>query len=399
MNFLFLPHKFPKGEKNTCLEKDFIKKLVEKGHNVYVATPTERRIGEETHLYEENGVKILYVKTGNRTKEYKLIEKIFTILSTPFLLKKGIRKYFSDIKIDYIVSYTPFMSNLGLIKSLTKFYLCKNVLFLWDIMPQTAKDMGIIKNELIFNYMKKNEKKLYQYVDKIICNCDEAKRYILKNNYKKEKDIIFIRNPEYIQLKEERNLNIREKYGYKKEEKVFIFGGNMGMLQKLDNLLDLAKNMINNKKIKFLLIGDGKDKSLLEKRIEKEKITNVKILNVVPREDYESLVSEMDGGLICLNEKNTIPNFPTKVTAYLKLGIPMFAILDASAAKGVGKYIQDNQVGVWSKAGDLKDTILKFEEFLENIEIKKYSKNYLKSIYKKDFDIEKAYEVFIKEIN
>ena len=77
----------------------------------------------------------------------------------------------------------------------------------------------------------------------------------------------------------------------------------------------------------------------------------------------------------------------------------MFAILDASAAKGVGKYIQDNQVGVWSKAGDLKDTILKFEEFLENIEIKKYSKNYLKSIYKKDFDIEKAYEVFIKEIN
>ena len=24
MNFLFLTHKFPKGKKNTCLEKDFI---------------------------------------------------------------------------------------------------------------------------------------------------------------------------------------------------------------------------------------------------------------------------------------------------------------------------------------------------------------------------------------
>ena len=53
MNFLFLSHRFPKGDRNTCLEKDFIKKLIEKGHNVYVATPTERRMKEETHLYQE----------------------------------------------------------------------------------------------------------------------------------------------------------------------------------------------------------------------------------------------------------------------------------------------------------------------------------------------------------
>lgn len=398
MNFLFLTHKFPKGKKNTCLEKDFIKKLIEKGHNVYVATPTERRMKEETNLYQEEGAKILYVKTGNRTKEYNLIEKICTILSTPFLMNKEIKRYFKDIHVDYIVSYTPFMSNLNLIKSLTNYYSCKNVLFLWDIMPQTAKDMGIIKNNLIFNHMKNKEKKLYQYVDKIICNCDEAKNYILKNNYKKEQDILFIRNPEYIQSEDLKNLNLREKYGYSQNEKVFIFGGNMGMLQKLDNLLDLAKNMINDKEIKFLLIGDGKDKLSLEKRVEKEKITNVKILNVVPREEYENLVSEMNAGLICLSEKNTVPNFPTKVTAYLKLGLPMFAMLDKSAAKGVGKYIDDNQIGIWSKAGELEETTLKFKEFLKNIESTKYSKEYLKSIYKKDFDIEKAYEIFIKEI-
>lgn len=398
MNFLFLTHKFPKGKKNTCLEKDFIKKLIEKGHNVYVVTPTERRMKEETHLYQEEGAKILYVKTGNRTKEYNLIEKIFTILSTPFLMKKEIKRYFKDIQVDYIVSYTPFMSNLNLIKSLTNYYSCKNILFLWDIMPQTAKDMGIIKNNLIFNYMKNKEKKLYQYVDKIICNCDEAKNYILKNNYKREQDIIFIRNPEYIQIEDLKNLNLREKYGYTQKEKVFIFGGNMGMLQKLDNLLDLAKNMINDKEIKFLLVGDGKDKFSLEKRVEKEKITNVKILNVVPREEYENLVSEMNAGLICLSEKNTVPNFPTKVTAYLKLGLPMFAILDKSAAKGIGKYIDDNQIGIWSEAGKLGETTLKFKEFLKNIESNKYSKEYLKSIYEKDFDIEKAYEIFIKEI-
>ena len=86
------------------------------------------------------------------------------------------------------------------------------------------------------------------------------------------------------------------------------------------------------------------------------------------------------------------------IPAYLKLGLPMFAMLDKSAAKGVGKYIDDNQIGIWSKAGELEETTLKFKEFLKNIESTKYSKEYLKSIYKKDFDIEKAYEIFIKEI-
>lgn len=398
-NFLFLSHRYPKGSKNTCLEKDFIKKLIEKGHKVYVVTTIERRLKEETHLYEEDGVTVLYVKTGNRTKEYNLIEKIVTIILTPFLLKKEIKKHFNNIKIDFIVSYTPFMSNLNLIKFLTKFYNSKNILFLWDIMPQTAKDMGIIKNNLIFKYMKNKEKNLYSFVNKIICNCDEAKNYILRNNYKKEKDIIFIRNPEYINLtKDIQNFDIRKKYGYKENELVFIFGGNMGMLQKLDNLLNLAKEIINKTDIKFLLIGDGKEKNKLEERIKNENISNVKILNVIPREDYENLIMEMDAGLICLNEKNTVPNFPTKVTAYLKLGLPMFAILDNSAARGVGKYIENNNVGIWSNAGDLKDTICKFECILKKIKNGDYSKERLNYIYKRDFDIEKAYEKFIKEI-
>lgn len=397
MNFLILSHRFPK-KNNTCLEKDFARKLREKGHNVFVVTTVERRLKKETHIYEENGIKVLYVKTGNRTKDYNLIEKIITILSTPFLIKKELKKNFLDLDIDYLITYTPFMSNLSLVKFLTKKYMCKNILFLWDIMPQTAKDMNIIKSNFIFKFLKKREKELYSYVDKIICNCTESVRYIISNKYKNERDIIFFRNPEYLEEKvSDFDLNIISKYNYKEKDVICIFGGNMGMLQKLDNLLELAKKItISN--VKFLLVGDGKDKLRLEKRIKEENINNVKILDVLPREEYEQLMKSASIGLICLNEKNTVPNFPTKVTGYLKLGIPIFGILDSSAGRGVGSYLIQNNIGIWSKAGDLKDTLEKFYDFLNKVNSDYYNKNYLKSIYRRDFDIEKAYNTFIKEI-
>lgn len=391
MNFLFLVHRYPKEEDNSCLEKDLIKALEQEGNKVFVITTTERRLKEKTHIYKDNNIEVLYVKTGNRTKQYNLIEKIITILSTPYLIRKAQKKYWSNITIDYVVGYTPFMANLNLINYLKKFYKSKTILFLWDIMPQTAKDMGIIKNDLIFRYMKKKELKLYDTVDKIIYNCDESKRYLIKNGVTDKEKLILIRNPEFIKEKQniEKKKYLRKKYGYSDKDIVFIFGGNMGMLQNLNNLLDLAKNVLSEKRIKFILIGDGKEHENLKKRIKDEKLENVNIFSVVPKEEYDNLIMAFDSGLIVLSEKNTVPNFPTKVTAYLKVGLPMFGILDRTSGKGLGEYIKKNHIGLWSEAGNLMVTTDEFMKFITNLEKNKYNSSELFNIYKRDFNVVK----------
>lgn len=401
MNFLFLVHKYPTHENESCLEKDFIKALSKNGNKIYVITPLERRFKKETYLFKDKYAEVLFVKTGNRTKEYNLIEKVLTILTTPKLIKKAYKKYWGNINIDNIVAYTPFMSNYNLINYLKKDLNSKAILFLWDIMPQTAKDMGIIRNNLIFSFMKQKEKKIYQIMDKIVVNCNEAEKYITKNSYKLEKDLIFIRNPEFIieseKIESERD-KIRKRYGYYEEDLVFIFGGNMGMLQNLNNLLNLAKEVKDQKEIKFLLIGDGKDKFKLKKRINLEKIENVQVLDVIPKLEYDKTIGAFDAGLIVLSEKNTVPNFPTKVTAYLKLGMPMFGILDKSAGNGVGDFIEKNDIGIWSNAGNLEDTKKKFLKFIENLKNDNYQEEKLKQLYKQEFDVQKAVIKFEREI-
>ncbi|MCI6033949.1 hypothetical protein, partial [Fusobacterium varium] len=82
--------------------------------------------------------------------------------------------------------------------------------------------------------------------------------------------------------------------------------------------------------------------------------------------------------------------------AYLKLGLPIFASLDSSAGKGVGEYIEKNKIGIWGKAGDINDLKIKFDLFLLKIKNKEYSREKLKELYKEDFDIEKAYKIFMK---
>lgn len=401
MNFLFLVHKYPIGEKESCLEKDFIKALSKRGNKIYVISPLEKRYNKKTYLYKDEYAEVLFVRTGNRTKEYTLVGKVLTILTTPILIKNAYKKYFRDISVENIITYTPFMSNYSLMSYLKKKLKSKVTLFLWDIMPQTARDMGIIKNNIIFSYMKKKEQKIYNLVDKIIINCDEAKRYIINNGYKNQKDLIFIRNPEFIvntlKIQKEQE-KVRKKYNYSKDDIVCVFGGNMGMLQNLNNLLNLAKEIKDYENIKFLLIGDGKEKIKLEKRVKLEHINNLKILDVIPKDEYDKTIAAFDAGLIVLSEKNTVPNFPTKVTAYLKLGIPMFGILDEAAGNGVGNFIFENNIGIWSKAGDLKDTKKKFLKFIENLKNNEYDEKKLKQLYKREFDIEKAITKFEKEI-
>lgn len=397
--YLFLSHRYPKNKGDSCLEKDFVKALDQAGKKIFIITPLERRFKQKTHIYKDGNIEILYVKTGNRTKQYNIFEKIFTILSTPYLLKKAQKKYWSNLKIDNVVGYTPFMSNYGFMNYLKKFYNSKTILFLWDIMPQTAKDMGMIKSNLIFKYMKKNELKLYQMMDKIIYNCNEAKNYLLENGCRDNEKLVLIRNSEFIKedkISEKSREKIRTKYGYTSENMVFIFGGNMGMLQNLDNLLNLAKEVLKINKIKFIFIGDGKDYRKIEERIKEENIKNVQLISVIPKEEYDETISAFDGGLIVLSEKNTVPNFPTKVTAYLKMGMPMFGILDKSAGRGLGKYILDKEIGLWSNAGDLNATKEEFIKFVENIDRNKYMKETLIKVYKKDYDVKKAVIKFME---
>lgn len=390
MKFLFLVHRYPKNIEG-ILEKDMIKVFSKNGHEISVVVPNDRKNNEDTYIYDDEKIKVLYVKTGNYQNNVSRLEKIISILTRNFLLKRAIKKHFKNEKFDYIVGYTPFMADFNLIKNLKKYYNSKTLLMLWDIFPQNAKDLKIIKNNFVFEYFKYKEKKMYEIFDKVVCNCEGQIEYILKNNLKKKEELLLVRNSEFIF-----NDNTKIEDSKKEKDIIVIFGGNMGIPQKLENLMLMIKEMKKSNWLKFIFIGNGSEKNKLKKIKEELELENLQILDQVSRFEYEEIIKQSKIAMISLNENYTVPNFPAKVTGYCKVGIPIFASLDECSYKYLGKFIAENNIGAISKAGNIKDMKEKFLHLVNNLE--KFSKEKIREVYEREFDINKAYETIIQEI-
>ena len=174
----------------------------------------------------------------------------------------------------------------------------------------------------------------------------------------------------------------------------------MGKPQKLENILELAKKALVNKEIKFLFVGKGTEKSKLEEKMQLENISNIKFLEYIPREDYELITASCDIGLVSLDERFTVPNFPSKTTDYFKLELPILASLDSCAAKDYGHFLQEEvKAGLFALAGDTENLYEKLLELLHNKKLRDELAKNGREYYEKELGVDKAYEIIMKEIN
>lgn len=401
MNILFLFLRHSENPTDSTLTKDISDEFYKQGHSVKVATLLEKKYGRETQLKVENGYPVLRVKTGNYFDSPGKIEKGITALTMPKDLEKAIKKYFKNEKFDLIYTHTPFISNAKLINNLKGYYNCKSCLHLWDIFPQNAKDINLLTNKLLLSFFEYQEQKMYDVFDYIGCMSKGNLEYmeIRDKNIKLDKYFI-LKN--WAQIKEKLIFDkklIREKYKYTENDFICIFGGNMGKPQKLENILELAKKSLIDKNIKFLFVGKGTERNLLENKVKNENISNVKFLDYIPREDYELVTASCDIGLVSLDERFTVPNFPSKTTDYFKLELPILASLDSCAAKDYGKFLQDEVKGglfaLSGKTDELYSQLLKLKNNSElKIELGRNGRQY----YENELGVDKAYETIMKQI-
>ena len=400
MRVLFLFSRHSENPNDSTLTKDLADVFYKNGDDITVVTFLEKKYKRETELKKENGYDVLRIKTGNYFNVKNKFEKGMTILTIAHKLKKGILNYLGDKKFDLIITHTPFVSTEKLIKPLKKYYKCPAYLILWDIFPQNAKDIGLLKNEILFKYFKYNEKKMLSIYDKIWCMSKGNINYLKTNYlYLNEKKIKLLKNWAIIKPEIEINKElIRKKYGFLLSDYLAVFGGNMGKPQKLENILALAKKCLENKNIKFIFIGNGSEKERLIDIVIKYKIKNVYFIEQVPRDDYEKIVVACDIGIVSLDERFTVPNFPSKTTDYFKLSLPILASLDNCSIDDYGKFIiEEAKAGVVARAGNIDDLYNKFIELYKSPSLREKLGKNGRSYYENNLGVENAYKIIMEE--
>lgn len=346
---------------------DLLREFYKNGHTVYVVSPVEKRKDQETKLLKSNKATILKLKIGNIQKTNIIEKGISTLLIEPQFIS-GIKKYFSDVKFDLVLYSTPPITFCNAIEFVKKRDGAKTYLLLKDIFPQNAVDIGMLTKSgvrgLIYKNFRKKEKKLYHISDYIGCMSPANVDYVIKNNPEIDPSIVEVCpnsvDPIDLSVDQQTREIIRKKYDIPLDKTVFIYGGNLGKPQGIDFMIDCLKSQEQNDKVFFLIVGDGTEFDKIQNYIHTDNPKNVKLMKRLPKNDYDKMVGACDIGMIFLDHRFTIPNFPSRLLSYMQAKIPVLAVTDSNS--DIGKVIVDGGFGWWCESDDVE----KFETCIKN---------------------------------
>jgi glycosyltransferase involved in cell wall biosynthesis len=227
-----------------------------------------------------------------------------------------------------------------------------------DLWPESIKSVGAIGDSPVFRFLSWLEFKLYKSATRIITVTDAFKERIIQRNINPEK-ISVIKNGANLTLfsPREKNLKLIEQHNLKNK---FVFGfiGTIGMAHKLDFIIKAAQN-ITDSSIHFLIVGSGAEKKNLEILIETEKIQNVTLLGLIPKEKVPDYLSIVDCALINLRKSDTFKTvIPSKIFECSAMGKPILIGVDGEARGIIEKY----SAGLFFEPENEKDFLNKVKE-------------------------------------
>lgn len=376
------------------LYNDLMRKFRDCGHKVYIVTPCERRENKPTSLSETEGVCTLRVKTLNVQKA-NVVEKGIGQVSIEYLYKRAIKKYLGDVTFDLILYSTPPITFPKVIEYLKKKNpAAKSYLLLKDIFPQNAVDLGMMPGASfkfqvssfkswvdlgkyqLYKMFRRKEKRLYALSDYIGCMSPANVRYVIEHNPEVDPAKVEVapnsieapcppkgenseNESEDDKVLRENNerYHIRKKYNLPLDKLVFIYGGNLGKPQGIPFLVECLEANAHRDDCHFVVVGNGTEFPRLKEWYGtlREKSQNnlnqnlsITLMEGLPKEEYDQLVRSCDVGLIFLDHRFTIPNYPSRLLSYLENKMPVLCATDPNT--DMGRIAEGNGYGFWCES-------------------------------------------------
>jgi glycosyltransferase involved in cell wall biosynthesis len=338
---LLVVYYLPSTMSSAKLIHDLAMEFQQLGHEPVVVAPDENILADSESTCE-NGIRVLRVRTGKIKTAPRLVRGFNEARLSEIVWQKG-RRYFEENPCDLIIYYSPTIFFGSLVRRLKELFACPSYLILRDIFPQWALDAGVLRQGIFYKYFKSKERENYEAADIIGVQSPSNLRYFEENRIDKKYSLEVLYN--WTALSEE---NI-EPRGHRERLKlqgkvIFFYGGNIGVAQDIDNIIRLAKKLRNEKSAYFLLVGEGSEVPRLRKEIASHGLTNIALHEAVGQQEYLSMLSEFDVGLISLDRGLRTQNFPGKMLGYMYHSMPILASINPG--NDLKRILEEGQAGL-----------------------------------------------------
>jgi len=238
-----------------------------------------------------------------------------------------------------------------------------------DLWPESAIDVGVLKNKHIIRLAYWFEKFIYKK-SKLINVLTPAFYKILKEQKSvQENKLIEIPNAADFALSDDILMKFNRE-SFRKindfdSKFVIIYVGAHGVANGLDQVLDTAA-LLKDTNVLFVLIGNGMQKKYLIKKSEEMNLKNVRFYDPIPKSEVLKYVIASDMGMSVLLKNDTFKTvYSNKTFDYMSCKKPILMAID-----GVSRELVENaDAGVFVEPENPEDFAKKIRFYIAHSEL------------------------------
>ncbi len=290
-----------------------------------------------------NGVKVRRCPTyvpKNATASKKIIHEGLFVLASMFYF---FRKMFS--RPDIIITVCPPFPSGILSVIYSKIFRVPFIYHVQDLQIDIAKDLGMIKNNGLLNLLFKIEGFIMKNATRVSTISEGMYNKIMEKGIPENQMVLFPNWVDgkviYPMTKEE---SLKKEFGYTSEQNIVLYSGNLGQKQGLEHLIEVAENLKDNDKIRFIIVGNGTGKKDLVELANKKNLENVKFFPLQPYEKLSALLATGDVHLVLQKKDVSDLVLPSKLTSILASG--GCPIVTANPNSSLKEVVNQNNMGI-----------------------------------------------------
>ncbi|MCL4734931.1 MAG: glycosyltransferase family 4 protein [Candidatus Omnitrophica bacterium] len=266
-----------------------------------------------------------------------------------FLLSSIYTAIFKAGKCDVVIATSPqiFVGLSGWIVSVFK--KAPYVLEIRDLWPESAIELGVLKNRYLIALSRSLERFLYKHADLLVAVSKSIRDAIVQSGIPANRVILLPNgiNPELFKPGE--RINRKRAQIQMKDQFIISYIGTHGMAHGLEVVVDAARILKEDPRFHFLFIGEGAEKKKVIAYSQKLKLENVTFLPSQPKSEIPEWYVASD---VCMVVLKDLPVFetvlPSKMFEIMACQRPTLMVARGECAE----MVRDSRSGVVVPPGD-----------------------------------------------
>jgi colanic acid biosynthesis glycosyl transferase WcaI len=351
---------FPDESATSQILSDLAFHLAERGWDTHVIT--SRVPGGEQEYELIRGVKVHRVATAI-PGPHGLVRRAAAYAGYYVGARTAVRKLARPDDIFVTKTDPPLLSSA--VGAIVRSSGARLVAWQQDVFPEVAREFGVPGVSVAFPLLRRLRNQSLVAADAVVAISEGMGARLAAEGARRVEVVHNWADGQSIVPSPHEDNELRRQWGVD-EQFVVQYSGNLGRVHEFDTLLAAAKRLRGEPSIQFLIVGRGPRHEEVRGRLQREDLSNVRLVNPVPRGMLSQALGAADVHLTVLQPRFETLVVPSKIYGIMAAGRPNLFIGNRQGESAA--ILAETQAGISISTGDdagLAATLLELQRDVE----------------------------------